>query len=191
MREQFWAMTPDQMEKIMRDENDTTTADLPLTPATELSPDTGPDTWITVAGWGTGTVAELEHHLAQITNERDAFQKEAQSPTTSAALELYNAVALAAQTSAAHEFGMIEKLDDELNGLKHELAAIRREIDDADIDDIEARIRDSVEEAVSEADAVIDADAIWLEIEERAGECAAEAARQVVRDELVVNVDLI
>jgi hypothetical protein len=187
MREQFWAMTPDQMEKIMRDENDTTTADLPLTPATELESDKAGRAEFTVAGFGTGTVAELEAHLAQITNERDAFQKEAQSPTTSAALELYNAVALAAQTSAAHEFGMIEKLDDELNGLKYELAAIRREIDDADIDDIEARIRDTVEEAVNDTDT----DAIWTELEERAGEAAAEAARQVVRDELVVNVDLI
>ena len=175
----------------MRDENDTTTADLPLTPATELSPDTGPDTRITVAGFGTGTVAELEAHLAQITDERDTLQKDAQSPTINAALGLYNAVAFAAQTSAAHEFDMVERLDDELNGLKAELSEIRRELDDACLEGIEDHVRDTVEEAVSEADAVIDADAIWAEIEERVGEAAAEAARQVVRDELVVNVDLI
>jgi hypothetical protein len=30
-----------------------------------------------------------------------------------------------------------------------------------------------------------------MEIEERAGEAAADAARQVIRDELVVNADLI
>ena len=175
----------------MQDEHDTKTADLPLTPATELSPDTGPDTRITVAGFGTGTVAEIESHLAQITDERDALQKEAQSPTISAALELYNAVARAAQTSAAHEFDMIERLDDELNGLKAELSVIRRELDDACIEGIGDYVRDTVEEAVSEADAVIDADAIWLEIEERAAEAAADIARNVVRDELVVNVDLI
>jgi len=175
----------------MRDEHDTKTADLPLTPATELSQDTGPDTRITVAGFGTGTVAELEAHLAQITDERDALQKESQSPTTSAALELYNAVARAAQTSAAYEFDTIERLDDELNGLKSELSQIRREFDDSDIGGLGDYVRDTVEEAVSEADSLIDADAIWMEIEERAGEAAAEAARQVVRDELVVNVDLI
>ena len=175
----------------MRDENDTTTTDLPLTPAADIGPEMRNHTRITVAGFGTGTVAEIEAHLAQITNERDALQKDAQSPTTSAALQLYNAVARAAQTSAAHEFDMVERLDDELNGLKAELSVIRRELDDACIEGIGDYVRDTVEEAVSEADAVIDADAIWLEIEERAGEAAAEAARQVIRDELVASVDLI
>jgi predicted dinucleotide-utilizing enzyme len=42
-----------------------------------------------------------------------------------------------------------------------------------------------------EARDVPDIDAIWAEIEYRVEEAAADAARQVIRDELVVSVDLI
>ena len=36
-----------------------------------------------------------------------------------------------------------------------------------------------------------DTDTIWAEISDRVDEAAAEAARQVIRDELVASVDLI
>jgi chromosome segregation ATPase len=48
------------------DENDTTTMDLLESPVGPVLPT------VTVEGWGTGTIAELEHHLRQLKDERDA-----------------------------------------------------------------------------------------------------------------------
>ena len=53
----------------MIDENDNATTDL-LDRNGEYG-DTGPNTRITVEGFGTGTVAELETHLEDLTHERD------------------------------------------------------------------------------------------------------------------------
>ena len=142
----------------MRDENDTTTADLLDTPA--------PEQVVAIAGFGTGTVAELEYFIAQITNERDTLRKEAHSATTNAALALYDAVSLAVNTAMGELIIEVEEQADEISALR------------ADIADLETRD-------------VPDIDAIWAEIEYRVEEAAADAARQVIRDELVVSVDLI
>jgi hypothetical protein len=60
-------MTPDTIRKTtMIDENDTHTADLLNSPVGPVLPT------VTVEGWGTGTVAELGHHIHQLRDERDA-----------------------------------------------------------------------------------------------------------------------
>jgi hypothetical protein len=143
------------MENNMRDENDTTTGDLLDTPA--------PEQVVAIAGFGTGTVAELEYFIAQITNERDTLRKEAHSATTNAALALYDAVSLAVNTAMNDLIVEVEEQADEIR-------ALRADLEDRDVPDI---------------------DAIWAEIEYRVEEAAADAARQVIRDELVVSVDLI
>jgi len=142
------------------DENDTTTGNLLNSPVGPVLPT------VTIEGWGTGTVAELEYHLAQITNERDTLRKAAHSATTNAALALYDAVSLAVNTA-------MEELIVEVEEQAAEISALR-----ADIADLEDRD-------------VPDIDAIWAEISDRVDEAAAEAARQVIRDELVASVDLI
>ena len=48
------------------DQNDTGTIDLLNSPVGPVLPT------VTVDGWGTGTVAELEHHLKHLKDERDA-----------------------------------------------------------------------------------------------------------------------
>ena len=141
----------------MIDENDTHTADLLNSPVGPVLPT------VTIEGWGTGTVAELEHHLAQITNERDTLRKEAHSATTNAALALYDAVSLAVNTAMSDLIVEVEEQADEIR-------ALRADLEDRDVPDI---------------------DAIWAEISDRVDEAAAEAARQVIRDELVASVDLI
>ena len=145
------------MENNMRDENDTTTGDLLNSPVGPVLPT------VTVEGWGTGTVAELEYHLAQVTNERDTLRKEAHSATTNAALALYDAVSLAVNTAMNDLIVEVEEQADEIR-------ALRADLEDRDVPDI---------------------DAIWAEISDRVDEAAAEAARQVIRDELVASVDLI
>ena len=50
----------------MKDENDTTTGDL-------LNSPDGPV--LAIAGFGTGTVAELEHYIDQLHGERDAARR--------------------------------------------------------------------------------------------------------------------
>ena len=141
----------------MRDENDTTTGDLLNSPVGPVLPT------VTIEGWGTGTVAELEYHLAQVTNERDTLRKEAHSATTNAALALYDAVSLAVNTAMNDLIVEVEEQADEIR-------ALRADLEDRDVPDI---------------------DAIWAEISDRVDEAAAEAARQVIRDELVASVDLI
>jgi gas vesicle protein len=120
----------------------------------------------TVAGFGTGTVAELEFHIAQITEERDTLRKEAHSATTNAALALYDAIGLATNTAMAELIATVEEQADDIRDLR------------ADLEE-----RDQMAEP--------DIDAIWAEISDRVDEAAAEAARDVIRDELVVTVDLI
>ena len=141
----------------MRDENDTTTGDLLNSPVGPVLPT------VTIEGWGTGTVAELEYHLAQVTNERDTLRKEAHSATTNAALALYDAVSLATNAAMVDLIVEVEEQADEIR-------ALRADLEDRDVPDI---------------------DAIWAEISDRVDEAAAEAARQVIRDELVASVDLI
>jgi predicted aconitase len=160
-------MTPDTIRKTtMIDENDTHTADLLRTVTTELESDKAARTEFTVAGFGTGTVAELEMYLDQIKGERDHLAALANSPTTLAALALYDAVGLATNTAMADLIDTVEEQADDIRVLR------------ADLEDLEDR--DAPDSA-----------AIWAEIEDRVEETAAEAARQVIRDELVASVDLI
>ena len=168
----------------MRDENDTTTADLPLTPATDIESDKAGRAEFTVAGFGTGTVAELEHHLAQLRDERDAarraladLERRADGPDATDGADLIATITRIAERAAER---VAERVAGEIDG-------------DAIWDEIAWRVRDMSEEAASEAAGEIDGDAIWAEIEDLAAASVAfaEAARQVIRDELVVNVDLI
>ena len=150
----------------MIDENDTTTADLLRTVTTELESDKAGRTEYTIAGFGTGTVEEIEFHIAQITDERDTLRKEARCATTNAALALYDAVSAAANAAMSDLIVEVEEQADEIRALR------------ADIADLEERD-------------LPDTDTIWSEIADRVDEAAAEAARQVIRDELVASVDLI
>jgi hypothetical protein len=150
----------------MIDEDDTQTADLLRTVTTELES----GRVVTVAGFGTGTVAELEYFIAGIIDERkailDTLRKEAHSATTNAALALYDAVSLAVNTAMNDLVVEVEEQADEIRALR------------ADIDP--EGFRD-----------VPDIDAIWAEISDRVDEAAAEAARDVIRNEMVASVDLI
>ena len=168
----------------MRDENDTTTADLPLTPATDIESDKAGRAEFTVAGFGTGTVAELEHHLAQLRDERDAarraladLERRADGPDATDGADLIATITRIAERAAER---VAERVAGEIDG-------------DAIWAEIEWRVRDMSEEAASEAAGEIDGDAIGAEIEDLAAASVAfaESARQVIRDELVVNVDLI
>jgi hypothetical protein len=156
-------MTPDTKRKTtMIDETDNITGDLLRTITTELES----ERVITVAGFGTGTVAELEYHLAQITDERDTLRKDAHSPTTNAALGLYDAFFNASQAAMADLMATVEEQADDIREL-------RADFEERDLPDDP------------------DTDTIWAEISDRVDEAAAEAARQVIRDELVASVDLI
>jgi hypothetical protein len=150
----------------MIDETDNITGDLLRTVTTELESDKAGRAEFTVAGFGTGTVADIEFHIAQITDERDTLRKDAHSPTTNAALGLYDAFFNASQAAMADLIATVEEQGDEIRELRADLE--ERDLPDGP-----------------------DVDAIWLEIEDRVDEAAAEAARQVIRDELVASVDLI
>ena len=147
----------------MIDETDNTTADAAL----ELRTDAARFTLMpSIAGFGTGTQAELEFHIARITDERDALLKEARSATTNAALGLYDAFFNASQAAMADLMATVEEQNDEIRDL-------RADLEERDLPDDP------------------DTDTIWAEISDRVDEAAAEAARQVIRDELVASVDLI
>ena len=163
------------------DENDTNTSDLLRTVTTELESDKAGRAEFTVAGFGTGTVAELEHHIAQLREERDAarhaladLEPRTNSPDAIDGAELVATIARIAERTAER---VAERSAGEIDG-------------DAIWYEIEWRVRDMSEEAATEATR-IDGGAIWAEISDRVDEAAAEAARQVVRDDLVVTVDLI
>jgi hypothetical protein len=162
----------------MIDENDTTTTDLLRTVTTELESDKAARAEFTVAGFGTGTVAELEYHLAQITDERDTLRKDAHSPTTNAALGLYDAFFSASQAAMADLMATVEEQGDDIRELRAEVSDLE---DRDDLADLRADLEDRDP----------DTDTIWAEISDRVDEAAAEAARQVIRDELVASVDLI
>ncbi len=144
----------------MQDEHDNATADLLRTVTTEPESDKAGRSEFTIAGFGTGTVAELEAYIAQITNERDTLRKEARSSTT--ADEFAAAVSYAAHVYADEIRAEVEALTAGLRTVKTELESMRRRRAD-----IEAKIEDL------------------------AIDTAADSARSVIRDELVVNVDLI
>ena len=150
----------------MIDENDTTTTDLLRTVTTELESDKAGRAEFTFAGFGTGTIAEVEFHIAQITDERDTLRKDAHSPTTNAALGLYDAFFNASQAAMADLIATVEEQADDIREL-------RADFEERDLPDDP------------------DTDTIWAEISDRVDEAAAEAARQVIRDELVASVDLI
>jgi len=167
----------------MRDENDTTTGDLLNSPVGPVLPT------VTVEGWGTGTVAELEHHVAQLRDERDAarhaladLERRTNSPDAIDGAELVATIARIAERVAERvALRVAESVafsDSEIDG-------------DAIWAEIEYRVRDTAEEAASEAAGEIDGNAIWAEIEDRVADAAAESARSVIRDDLVVTVDLI
>jgi len=128
----------------MKDENDTATADLLKSPVGPVLPT------VTIEGWGTGTVSELEHHIAQLRDERDAARR------------------------------ALADLERRTNG--------PNAIDGADLVEVITRIAERAAEQVA---GEIDGPAIWAEIEYNVGDAAADAAREVIRNELVVNVDLI
>ena len=120
---------------------------------------------VTIEGWGTGTVAELEHYLHQLKDERD---------------------------TARHALADLERRTNGPDALDGALDAL----DGADLVALISRIAERVAERVAEraaerAAGETDADAIWVELEDRVEEAAANAARDVIRDELVVNVDLV
>ena len=147
----------------MIDETDNTTPDTAL----ELRTDAARFTLMpSIAGFGTGTQAELEFHIAQITDERDQLAREARSATTNAALGLYDAFFNASQAAMADLIATVEEQGDEIREL-------RADLEERDLPDDP------------------DTDTIWAEISDRVDEAAAEAARQVIRDELVASVDLI
>jgi hypothetical protein len=149
----------------MIDENDTTTTDLLRTVTTELESDKAGRAEFTVAGFGTGTVADIEFHIAQITDERDQLAREARSATTNAALGLYDAFFNASQAAMADLIATVKEQTDDIRELRADLE--ERDLPDGP-----------------------DVDAIWLEISDRVDEAAAEAARDVIRDELVISADL-
>jgi hypothetical protein len=174
-------MTPDTIRKTtMRDENDTNTADLLRTVTTELESDKAGRAEFTVAGFGTGTVAEIEYFIAGIIDERDALRKDAASPTTNAALALYDAVSLATNAALVDLISDVEAQADDISDLRAELRSAAGEIRDLrrELGDVDTA-------------GEIDGAAIWAEISDRVDESAAESARQVIRDELVASVDLI
>ena len=146
----------------MIDETDNITGDLLRTITTELES----ERVITIAGFGTGTIAEVDMYIDQIKGERDALLKDAHSPTTNAALGLYDAFFNASQAAMADLIATVEEQGDEIREL-------RADLEERDLPDDP------------------DTDTIWAEISDRVDEAAAEAARQVIRDELVASVDLI
>ena len=147
----------------MIDETDNTTPDTAL----ELRTDAARFTLMpSIAGFGTGTQAELEFHIAQITDERDQLAREARSATTNAALALYDAFFNASKSAMADLIATVEEQTDDIREL-------RADFEERDLPDDP------------------DTDTIWAEISDRVDEAAAEAARQVIRDELVASVDLI
>jgi predicted aconitase len=139
-------MTPDTIRKTtMIDENDTHTADLLRTVTTELESDKAARTEFTVAGFGTGTVAELEMYLDQIKGERDHLAALANSPTTLAALALYDAVGLATNTAMADLIDTVEEQTDDIRDL---MATVEEQADDirvlrADLEDLEDQMTPS------------------------------------------------
>ncbi len=199
----------------MRDENGTTAADLPVTRAADIESDKAGRSEFTVAGFGTGTVAEIESHLAQITDERDAARRAlahlehlqyTSGPDATDGAELVATIARiaerGAQASAAGDLvGEVAQLTADLRAVKTAVTALQREVADIDTDteidgdavwdEIEYRVREVAEESASEAAGEIDGDGTWAEISDRVDEAAADAVRDVIRNELVVNVDLI
>ncbi len=149
----------------MIDENDTNTADLLRTVVTELESDKAGRAEFTVAGFGTGTVAEIEYFIAEIIDERDTLRKDAHSPTTNAALGLYDAFFNASQAAMADLIATVKEQTDDIRELRADLE--ERDLPDGP-----------------------DGGAIWAEISDRVDEAAAEAARDVIRDELVISADL-
>ena len=167
----------------MIDENDTNTADLLRTVTTELVSDKAGRTEFTVAGFGTGTVAELEAYIDQIKGERDTLRKEAHSATTNAALGLYDAVSLATNAAMVDLISDVEAQAGDIRDLRRELRAAAD-----DIRELRADVAILEERDLPDGP---DGGAIWAEISDRVDEAAAEAARQVIHDDLVVTVDLI
>ncbi len=173
----------------MQDEHDNATADLLRTGTTEPESDKAGRSEFTIAGFGTGTVAELEAYIAQIKNERDTLQKKAHNSATQAD-EFAAAVSYAAHVYADELRAEVAALTAGLRTVKTELESMRRDLCDfraAIWGEIEHRVRKvAVERADIEAGG-----AIWAKIEDLATDTAAASARSVIRDELVVNVDLI
>ena len=162
----------------MQDEHDTSTTDLLRTVTTELESDKAGRAEFTIAGFGTGTVAEIEAHLAQITDERDSARRALADLANSPGTELVALISGIAERVALRVAESVAFSDSEIDG-------------DAIWDEIEYRVTDAAETAASEAAGEIDGNAIWAEIEDRVADTAAESARSVIRDDLVVTVDLI
>ena len=149
----------------MIDENDTTTTDLLRTVTTELESDK--------AGRAEFTVAELDRidillsGIKPPVEDTPAPSAPLFSATAKAAFALYDAVSAAANAAMADLIATVEEQADDIRELR------------ADLED-----RDQMADGVR-------LDAIWTEIEDSVSETAAEAARQVIRDELIISTDLI
>jgi hypothetical protein len=88
----------------------------------------------------------------------------------------------------------IDQLRDERDAARHALADLERRTNSPDAlagAELVAVISGIADRAAERAAWEIDGAAIWAEIEYRVEEVAADAARDVIRNELVVNVDLI
>ena len=91
------------------DENDTTTGNLLNSPVGPVLPT------VTIEGWGTGTVAELEHHIHQLRDERDAarraladLERRTNSPDALAGAELVAVISGIADRAAERAAGEID-----------------------------------------------------------------------------------
>ena len=161
----------------MRDEHDTKTADLLPTAETDKF----------LAERGMELKIGSTSDKAGRTNSLDAIDAaDLVATITRIAERVAERVADAAHTSADE----VAQLTADLRAVKTELIALQRDLVDTAAE-IEYRVTDAAETAASEAAGEIDADAIWAEISDRVDEAAAAAARQVIRDDLVVTVDLI
>ncbi len=93
----------------MKDENDTNTGDLLNSPVGPVLPT------VTVEGWGTGTIPELEHHLHQLRDERDAtrraladLERRTNSPDATDGADLVDVITRIAERVAERVAGEID-----------------------------------------------------------------------------------
>ena len=95
------------------DTNDTGTMDLLESPVGPVLPT------VTIEGWGTGTVAELEHHVHQLKGERDMERERVR------ALEL-ELEPLAALADALAALPVFKELADDLDDLRDRVESLEQ-----------------------------------------------------------------
>lgn len=120
------------------DTNDTATIDLLETPVGPILPT------VTVEGWGTGTIAELEHHLHQLKDERDAGWDRARMLE-----DKLEPLAVLADAIAALPF--FKEIADDLDDLRDRVNSLERATEEIPtVDDVaeEIEYRGTIESAV-------------------------------------------